>query len=163
MLNGCNIGGGEVTLNIFPGWRSPWLSFINIRKRVEYRQEEPKGVGGEEEEELYFFSMRFSTSCKKVKVNLSCLENSLETLIFMQISDFNQLMSWVVAKKSLCYFSAKLKRKMIVCMKVKVELNCPYLSVYVVFVDLSSVLDKESVDLKVLVQMKIYQFQKDSL
>ena len=31
------------------------------------------------------------------------------------------------------------------------------------FVDLSSVLDKESVDLKVLVQMKIYQFQKDSL
>ena len=107
--------------------------------------------------------MRFSTSCKKVKVNLSCLENSLETLIFMQISDFNQLMSCVVAKKSLCHFSAKLKRKMIVCMKVKVELNCPYLSVYVVFVDLSSVLDKESVDLKVLVQMKIYQFQKDSL
>ena len=51
-LKGCNIGGGEVTLNIFPGWRSPWLSFINIRKRVEYRQEEPKGVGGEEEEEL---------------------------------------------------------------------------------------------------------------
>ena len=50
--NGCNIGGGEVTLNIFPGWKSPWLSFINIRKRVEYRQEEPKGVGGEEEEEL---------------------------------------------------------------------------------------------------------------
>ena len=97
-------------------------------------------------------SMRFSTSCKKVKVNLSCLENSLETLIFMQISDFNQLMSWVVAKKSLCYFSAKLKRKMIVCMKVKVELNCPYLSVYVVFVDLSSVLDKEAVDLEVLVQ-----------
>lgn len=108
-------------------------------------------------------SMRFSTSCKKVKVNLSCLENSLETLIFMQISDFNQFMSCVVAKKSLCHFSAKLKRKMIVCMKVKVELNCPYLSVYVVFVDLSSVLDKESVDLKVLVQMKIYQFQKDSL
>ena len=92
--------------------------------------------------------MRFSTSCKKVKVNLSCLENSLETLIFMQISDFNQFMSCVVAKKSLCHFSAKLKRKMIVCMKVKVELNCPYLSVYVVFVDLSSVLDKESVDLK---------------
>ena len=76
--------------------------------------------------------MRFSTSCKKVKVNLSCLENSLETLIFMQISDFNQFMSCVVAKKSLCHFSAKLKRKMIVCMKVKVELNCPYLSVYVV-------------------------------
>ena len=48
-------------------------------------------------------------------------------------------------------------------MKVKVELSRPYLSVYVVFVDLSSVLDKESVDLKVLVQMKIYQFQKDSL
>ena len=107
--------------------------------------------------------MRFSTSCKKVKVNQSCLENSLETLIFMQISDFNQFMSCVVAKKSLCHFSAKLKRKMIVCMKVKVELTCPYLSVYVVFVDLSSVLDKESVDLKVLVQMKIYQFQKDSL
>ena len=107
--------------------------------------------------------MRFSTSCKKVKVNLSCLENSLETLIFMQISDFNQFMSYVVAKKSLCHFSAKLKRKMIVCMKVKVELIRPYLSVYVVFVDLSSVLDKESVDLKVLVQMKIYQFQKDSL
>ena len=81
----------------------------------------------------------------------------------MQISDFNQFMSCVVAKKSLCHFSAKLKRKMIVCMKVKVELNCPYLSVYVVFVDLSSVLDKESVDLKVLVQMKIFQFQKDSL
>ena len=107
--------------------------------------------------------MRFSTSCKKVKVNLSCLENSLETLIFMQISDFNQFMSCVVAKKSLCHFSAKLKRKMSVCMKVKVELIRPYLSVYVVFVDLSSVLDKESVDLKVLVQMKIYQFQKDSL
>ena len=48
-------------------------------------------------------------------------------------------------------------------MKVKVELIRPYLSVYVVFGDLSSVLDKESVDLKVLVQMKIYQFQKDSL
>ena len=106
-------------------------------------------------------SMRCSTSCKKVKVNLSCLENSLETLIFMQISDFNQFMSCVVAKKLLCHFSAKLKRKMIVCMKVKVELNCPYLSVYVVFVDLSSVLDKESVDLKVLVQMKIYQIQED--
>ena len=107
--------------------------------------------------------MRFSTSCKKVKVNLSCLENSLETLIFMQISDFKQFMSCVVAKKSLCHFSAKLKRKMIVCMKVKVKLIRPYLSVYVVFGDLSSVLDKESVDLKVLVQMKIYQFQKDSL
>ena len=40
--------------------------------------------------------MRFSTSCKKVKVNLSCLENSLETLIFMQISDFNQFLSCVV-------------------------------------------------------------------
>ena len=48
-------------------------------------------------------------------------------------------------------------------MKVKVELIRPYLSVYVVFVDLSSVLDKESVDLKVLVQMKINQIQKDSL
>jgi len=98
--------------------------------------------------------MGYSTSCKKVKVNLSCLENSLETLIFMQISDFNQFMSCVVAE---------LKRKRSVCMKVKVELICPYLSVYVVFGDLSSVLDKESVDLKVLVQMKIYQFQKDSL
>ena len=43
--------------------------------------------------------MRFSTSCKKVKVNLSCLENSLETLIFIQISDFNQFMSCVVAEK----------------------------------------------------------------
>ena len=107
--------------------------------------------------------MGFSTSYKKVKVNLSCLDNSLETLMFIQISYFNQFMSCVVAEKSLYHFSAKLKRKRIVCMKVKVELICPYLSVYVVFGDLSSVLDKESVDLKVLVQMKIYQFQKDSL
>ena len=52
--NGCYIGGGEVTLDIFPGWRSPWLSFYNIRRRVEYLQEEHKGVGGEEEEKLLF-------------------------------------------------------------------------------------------------------------
>ena len=55
VLNGCNIGGGEVTLNIFPGWRSPWLSFYNTRRRVKYLQEEHKGVGGEEEEDLLFF------------------------------------------------------------------------------------------------------------
>ena len=58
MLKGCNIGGGEVILDIFPGWRSPWLSFFKIRRRVEYRQEEPKGVGGEEVEELFFLSKR---------------------------------------------------------------------------------------------------------
>ena len=52
VLRGCNIGGGEEILKIIPGWRSPWLSFYNNRKRVENRQVEPKGVGGEEEEEL---------------------------------------------------------------------------------------------------------------
>ena len=52
VLRECNIGGGEVILKIFPGWRSPWLSFDNIRRRVEYLQEEHKGVGGEEEEKL---------------------------------------------------------------------------------------------------------------
>ena len=43
---------GRKFLKIFPGWRSLWLSFNNNRERVEYRQVEPKGVGGEEEEEL---------------------------------------------------------------------------------------------------------------
>ena len=52
VLRGCNIGGGEEILKIFPGWRFPWLSFNNNREKVEFRQVEPKGVGGEEEEEL---------------------------------------------------------------------------------------------------------------
>ena len=56
VLRGCNIEGGEVIPKIFPGWRFPWLSFNNIREKVEFRQVEPKGVGGEEVEELLFLS-----------------------------------------------------------------------------------------------------------
>ena len=41
---GCNIGDGEVIHNIFPGWRYPWLSFNNIRRRVDFRQVEPRGM-----------------------------------------------------------------------------------------------------------------------
>ena len=40
------------------GWRSPWLSFNIIRRRVDIRQEEPRGVGGEEEWELFDFHPR---------------------------------------------------------------------------------------------------------
>ena len=62
VLRGCNIGGGEEILKIFPGWRFPWLSFNNNREKVEFRQVEPKGVGGEEVEELLFLSKRLKVS-----------------------------------------------------------------------------------------------------
>ena len=45
----------QTSVIIFPGWRSPWLSFNTIRRRVDFRQVEPGGVGGEVEEELLFF------------------------------------------------------------------------------------------------------------
>ena len=41
-----------------PGWRSPWLSFNVIRRRVDNRQAEPRGVGGDEEEEPFYFHPR---------------------------------------------------------------------------------------------------------
>ena len=50
---------GRKFLKIFPGRRSPWLSFYNTRRRVEYLQVEHKGVGGEEEEKLLFLCKLF--------------------------------------------------------------------------------------------------------
>ena len=50
-LSGCNIGGGEEIKSFQDGGPLDFPS-NNTRKKVEYRQEEPKGVGGEEEEEL---------------------------------------------------------------------------------------------------------------
>ena len=46
---------GRQFINIFPGWRYPWLSFNHIRRRVDFRQVEPRGDGGEVEEKLLFF------------------------------------------------------------------------------------------------------------
>ena len=54
---------------------------------------------------------------------------------FLQKSDSNQFVSCGLAEKSMNQFSAKLKREKGACMKVKVELIRPYLSVYVVLVD----------------------------
>ena len=48
-------------MNIFPGWRYPWLSFNNdIRRRVDFRQVEPRGDGGEVEEGAFIF--KFTTA-----------------------------------------------------------------------------------------------------
>ena len=49
----------QTSVIIFPGWRSPWLSFNTIRRRVDFWQVEPGGVGGEVEEELLFFCKTF--------------------------------------------------------------------------------------------------------
>ena len=93
-------------------------------------------------------------------------ESKLKTVVFYFhtiTSDFNQFVSCGLAEKSRNQFSAELKREKIICMKVKVEWIHPYCSICVVLGDLSSVLDEESVDLKVLVQMQINQIQKESL
>ena len=47
-------------MNIFPGWRYPWLSFNNIRRRVDIWQVEPRGDGGEVEEGAFIF--KFTTA-----------------------------------------------------------------------------------------------------
>ena len=104
------------------------------RRRVEYLQVEHRGVGGEEERKLSF----------------------------LQKSDSNQFVSCGLAEKSRNQFLAELKRENIICMKVKVEWIHPYCSICVVLGDLSSVLDEESVDLKVLYK-QIYQIMKTSL
>ena len=70
------------------------LAFLQQhRRRVEYLQVEHRGVGGEEEGKLSF----------------------------LQKSDSNQFVSCGLAEKSMYQFSAKLKRKKIICEKVKVE------------------------------------------
>ena len=40
------------------GWRSLWLFFNTIRRRVDNRQVEPRGVGGAEEERSFDFYAR---------------------------------------------------------------------------------------------------------
>ena len=55
MSRGCNIGDGEVIRKCLSRMEVPWLSFNTIRGRVDFRQVEPRGDGGEVEEKLLFF------------------------------------------------------------------------------------------------------------
>ena len=159
---GCNIGGGEVILKIFPGWRSPWLSFNNNRKKVEYRQEEPKGVGGEEEEELSFFSRRFIVSNWSLCL-VGCFSPSVVTSPYL----WPDARFWTSSKK--VKVNLRWRQSEVFDFHTKLHESESYvdsfLFVYVCsFVWLlSSVLDKESVDSKVLVQIEINQIQKYSL
>ena len=52
-LKGCNTEDGEEIKSSQDGGPLDF-PFNNTRRRVEYRQEEPKGVGGEEGEKLLF-------------------------------------------------------------------------------------------------------------
>ena len=87
----------QTSVIIFPGWRSPWLSFNTIRRRVDFWQVEPGGVGGEVEEELLFFYKTFyfkhlcfmkeSSFDWKVKVNPDSLLSQV-VHVFSYISSF---------------------------------------------------------------------------
>ena len=79
--------------DIFQLSKVPLAFLQQHRRRVEYLQVEHRGVGGEEERKLSF----------------------------LQKSDSNQFVSCGLAEKSMYQFSAKLKRKKIICKKVKVE------------------------------------------
>ena len=69
-----------------------------------------------------------------MKVNLSWKQSGV-FCFHSKTSEFNQFVSCGLAEKSMYQFSAILKRKKRVCMKVKVKLSRPNLSLYVVLVD----------------------------
>ena len=75
----------QTSVIIFPGWRSPWLSFNTIRRRVDFRQVEPGGVGGEVEEELLFF-------CKTLISNICVIIGG--RVYWQEAFDFLLLSGW---------------------------------------------------------------------
>ena len=108
---------------------------------------EPGGVGGEEEEELLFSGRR---------LNFQLLESVFGGVLFTQCGDIPLLMAGSKILNCKQESESESKKATVFC---GIVIN----GLFVFLIFLSSVLDNESVDSIVLVQLQINQIQKESL